>query len=42
MEEGNTSKTKPIIKSKDRMFTVDSGSSLHMKGEVPSSVPRKS
>ena len=34
MEKENTSKAKPIVKSKNRMFIVDSGSSLHMKGEV--------
>ena len=34
IKEGNTSKAKPIVKSTNRMFIVDSGSSLHMKGEV--------
>ena len=30
LEDGNTSKPKPIIKAKDRMHIVDPGASLHM------------
>ena len=33
IEEANTSKPRPIIKSKDRMYIVDTGASLHMMEE---------
>ena len=34
VEEANTSKPTPIMKSKDRMYLVDSGASLYMMEEV--------
>ena len=42
MEAANTSKPKPILQSKNRMYIVDGGASLHVMGEsVPLPQERK-
>ena len=41
IEEPNTSEHKPMIKSKDRMYIVDSGASLHMVEESSLSPQKK-